>query len=47
MSKQSKGKGKGKDNVFKPSAKIEGEEDQVTELQLRKKILEEKYSINS
>jgi hypothetical protein len=44
MSKPTKNKGNGKDQIFKPSPKIEGEEDQVTELQLRKKILEEKYS---
>ncbi len=38
------GKGKGKDQVFKLTAKNENEEDQVTELQLKKKMLEERYS---
>lgn len=41
------GKGKNKDQVFKLTAKNENEDDQITELQCKKKILEEKYSNNN
>lgn len=42
-------KGKGKKNqnpVFKITPKIEIEENQIQEYQIKKKILEEKYCIN-